>query len=159
MRSPHTRFCSSALRLSTAPRTPAEFHQLRNLPGKIIAADIEFKAGKDFRPNQTFEGINILNSLGWEVTLNGTYKPDIPAVTFNFSIRGIGPICRVDVNGTTHGAAGRTHKHDLRRDEDPRRNLPSATARPDLVGKTPREVWEDLCQRAGIQHTGRFIDP
>ncbi len=139
--------------------TPAEFQQLRDLPGKVVAADIEFKSGKDSRPNQTFEGISVLNALNWEVLLNGTYKPDVPAITFNFSIRGIGPVCRVDVNGTIHGNAGRTHKHDLRREDDPRRNLPSALARPDLVGLTPRQVWEDLCQRAQIQHTGVFIDP
>ncbi len=124
-----------------------------------MLADIEFKSGKDTRPNWTFEGVAVSNALEWDVALNGTYKPDVPAVTFNFSIRGIGPICRVDVNGPIHGAAGRTHKHDLRREEDPRRNLPSADARPDLAGKTPRQIWEDLCQRAQIQHTGRFIDP
>ena len=139
--------------------THAEFQQLRDLPEKIVVADIEFKFDKDGRPNMIFRDVAVLNSLGWEVSLNGTYKPDIPAVSFNFSVHGIGPICRVDVNGTIHGSAGRTHKHDLRREEDARRNLPTAVARPDLEGKTAREVWEDLCQRANIQHTGRFIDP
>lgn len=139
--------------------TPQEFQQLRDLPGKLVLADIEFKSGKDLRPNLTFDQVAIINDLGWEVFINGTFKPDLPAVTFNVTLRGVGAICRIDVNGTIHKTAGRTHKHDLRREEDPRNNLPTAVARPDLAGKSAREVWEDFCQRANIQHTGKFIDP
>ena len=67
-------------------------------------------APRDAKPNLIFDQIAVENSLGWDVLLNGTYKPDIPAISFNFVIRGVGPVCRIDVNGTIHGPAGRTHK-------------------------------------------------
>ncbi len=136
-----------------------EFEQLRDLPAKKIAADIIWTAPRDGRPNLIFEQVELENDLGLDVVVNGTFKPDIPSVTFNFVLRGVGPICRVDVNGTIHGDAGRTHKHDLRRDTDPRNNLPTAVARADLDGKAAREVWEDLCERAKIAHAGQFTDP
>lgn len=137
----------------------AEFEQLRALSGKVIDADIEFKASSKTSPCLVFEQVQVRNDLNWEVLLNGTYKPFIPAVSFNFVIKGLGPICRLDVNGTIHGEQGRTHKHDLHDEEDPRRNLPQAISRQDLKGKTARQVWELLCQQANIVHTGRFFDP
>jgi hypothetical protein len=136
-----------------------EFEALRNLPGKQISADIRFELKQATSPNLTFEDVVVNNSLNYEVVLNGTFKPDIPSVTFNFVVRGIGPICRVCVNGTLHPGAGRTHKHDLRRDGDPRTNLPTAVARPDLVGKTSKEVWDTLLLQASIVHTGTFYEP
>ena len=140
--------------------TRAEFEQLRNLPGKRIAADIAFQPSKATSPNLTFENVAVENSLNWEVLLNGTFKPDLPAVTYNFHIKTAGgAVCRVCVNGTKHGSAGRTHKHDLQHESDPRNNLPVDVARPDLVGKTAREVWATLMQQANIQHTGNFTDP
>ena len=137
----------------------SEFETLRNLPGKRVTLDIEFESRQATSPNLTFEGVQVENELGYEVVLNGTYKPDIPSVTFNFVLRGTGPICRVDVNGTLHGPAGRTHKHDLRNETDPRNNLPDAVARPDLTGRTVEEIWNTLLTQAGIEHTGRFTSP
>ena len=136
-----------------------EFEQLRDLPGKRIAVNVAFATPRDAKPNLVFDQIVVENSLGWDVLLNGTYKPDIPAISFNFVIRGVGPVCRIDVNGTIHGAAGRTHKHDLQTEDDPRLNLPHATGRPDLGGRSAREVWETLCQQANIVHEGTFHDP
>ena len=136
-----------------------EFLHLRDLPGKRITANIEWASPRDGKPNLIFEQVPLENSAGFDVVLNGTYKPDIPAITFNFVLLGIGPICRVDVNGTIHRDAGRTHKHDLRHEADPRRNLPTAIARADLEGKTAWEVWLDLCEKANIEHTGSFNDP
>ena len=137
-----------------------EFDQLRNLPGKVIAADIAFTAKKDAgSDNLVFEQVEVQNSLGWDVVLNGTYKPSIPSITFNFVLRGAGPVCRVCVNGTVHGDAGRTHKHDLRTENDPRLNLPTAVARPDLHGRSVREVLAILCTQANINHTGALHDP
>ena len=63
------------------------------------------------------------------------------------------------VNGTIHPNAGRTHKHDLRKDSDPRNNLPTAIERPDLAGKSIKEVWDILLQQANITHTGTFNEP
>lgn len=136
-----------------------EFEQLRDLPGKRITAEIKFTGNKQADPNLVFEQIPVENSLGVDVILNGTYKPEIPSITFNFVIRGTGPICRVCVNSTIHQEAGRTHKHDLQVETDPRRNLPNATARPDLEGLTAREVWDNLCRQANIEHAGTFHDP
>jgi hypothetical protein len=108
-----------------------EFEQLRDLPDKEIRADIEFRRVTGAGPNLIFDGVPLENSLEWDVLLNGTYKPDIPAATFNFVVRGVGPVCRLDVNGTRHGQAGRIHKHDVTDEHDPRRNLPTVVARPD----------------------------
>ena len=136
-----------------------EFERLRDLPGKHIAADIEFVASKATSPNLTFDGIRVENELGLDVFVNGTYKPEIPSFSFNFRVGQLGPICRVSVNSMHHKGVGRTHKNDLRDETDPRLNLPVAIARTDLEGKTTREVWEILCRQARIEHTGKFVAP
>jgi len=109
-----------------------EFELLRDLPDKRITDDIRFIAARLTEPNLTFSGVVLENATGWVVRLNGTYKPDIPSLTFNFSIPDVGPICRVDMNGTVHKPAGRTHKHSLRHEDDPRKNLPNADAVPEF---------------------------
>lgn len=136
-----------------------DFEQLRDLPEKRISSDIHWMAPRDGKPNLIFEQVVVENSLGLDVVVNGTFKPDIPSVTYNFVLRGVGPICRVDVNGPIHGNAGRTHKHDLRRDADARNNLPTAVARADLDNVTPRDVWSTICTQANIRHIGKFNDP
>jgi len=135
------------------------FETLRELPGKLVRDDIEFKPLAKASPNLVVEPIPVENDLGWDLRLNATYRPSILAVTYNFAVRGIGPICRLDVNGRIHPGAGRTHKHDLLLESDPARNLPHAVARPDLEGKTLRAIWEILCEQAAINHVGAFIDP
>ena len=137
----------------------SEFEALRSLPDKQITADIRFELKQATSPNLTFEDVPVENALQYEVILNGTFKPDLPSVTFNFVLRGVGPICRVCVNGALHSGAGRTHKHDLRRESDPRNNLPEAVARPDLADLSVREVWEILLKQANIVHTGAFHLP
>lgn len=139
-----------------------EFEELRNLPAKTILDDIVFTPSRTNSNTLSFEGIQVHNSLGVVLLLNGSYTPNIPSVKFNFSVRSAGgPICRVCVNGTVHKPVGRTHKHDLRTDACPRKQLPHATARPDLdIDKqTPREIWETICREAGIVHEGKFVDP
>lgn len=136
-----------------------EFKQLRDLPGKRISEDIVWSQPTDMKPNYVFERVNVENDLGWRVLVNGTFKPGIPSVTYNFQVVGVGPICRVTVNGVFHRGAGRTHKNDLRKESDPRNNLPTAVARTDLEDQSPAEVWRDLCNRAKITHDGTFLDP
>jgi len=137
-----------------------EFDQLRKLPGKTIIDDITFSlkrgSGAD---NLVFDPITVANSLDHEVLLNGTYKPSIPSVTFNFVLRGTGPICRVCVNGVIHKDVGRHHKHEFTAETDPAGNLPFAIARQDLKGKSVTEVWQILCKEANISHTGTFHAP
>lgn len=138
-----------------------DFENLRNLPNKKITSDIAFEKKKELKYDLTFEQVPIENSAGIDVVLNGIYKPAIPSVTFNFVLNGIGPICRLCVNSKNHKNTGRTHKHELVHEDDPRLNLPFAIARPDLNlnNKTVKEIWEKLCQQANIIHIGKFVDP
>lgn len=136
-----------------------EFELLRDLPDKRIAADVRFAPARATDPNLTFSGIELENSAGWAVRVNGTYKPQIPSITFNFTIPDVGPICRVDINGPIHKPVGRTHKHSLRHDDDPRKNLPTADAVPEFDRLTPREAWNLICESAHIRHDGTFFDP
>jgi hypothetical protein len=135
-----------------------EFEQLRDLPGKIITEDIEFHLTQDTAPNFTFESVVVQNELNWNIVLNGTYKPKIPSVTFNFVLKGVGPICRFCVNGTFHPGSGRTHKHALGMDDDPRLNLPTA-APIQFGGLSVSQIWQRVCQMSNITHNGVFTEP
>jgi hypothetical protein len=139
--------------------TPTDFEALRDLPGKVISEDIVFLAGKNTSPVLTFDGIRIENALDVDLVVNGHFHPKFGGVTYNFFDRSAGAICRIDVNGQIHKKAGRTHKHSVKTDNDVRRNLPNASAVPQYVGKSPREIWEMVCAAANITHTGRFEDP
>ena len=137
-----------------------DFLQLLALPGKRIDGDVEFEMVAAKAPALVLRPVDVKNAGGLSIRLCGHYHPTYDAVTFAFDCREAGgPICRVDVRGTMHKQAGRTHKHDLQVDTDPLNNLPQAVARLDLVNLTPRMVWQDLCQRANLIHTGQFIDP
>jgi hypothetical protein len=137
-----------------------DFSQLLKARGKEIKADIQFVQIRNL-PEYivVFDNAELENPLGYDIVANGSYNRKTGATKFNFVLRGTGPICRVEVGGFIHGSAGRTHKHDVQEPDDPRKDLPHAHPRPDLEAKNPREIWEDLCRRAGIEHTGRFIDP
>ncbi len=136
-----------------------ELEQLRGLPDKTVRQDIVFVRSTRTSPSLVFDNVPVENSLGWDIVVNGTYKPDVPALTLNFSVRGIGPICRICVNNTNHKEVGRTHKHEISQESDPMDNLPYALERPDLAGKSPRQVWEIMCWGALIDHVGEFRDP
>ena len=133
-----------------------DFETLRGLDDKYIVDDIEFSGSGS---TLSFRNISVYNSMNYNILLNGSYLPRIKKVTYNFVLKDIGPICRVDVNGTVHRDKGRTHKHELTKEEDPQNNLSEATARPDLKEKTPRQVWELLCNEAKIEHKGKFREP
>jgi hypothetical protein len=139
-----------------------QFLELRNLPGKTIASDIEFIPHKFSTSSLIFEQVEVSNSLGYELILNGSFVPAIPAIKFNFSIKSAGgSICRIEINGKLHREAGRTHKHDLRTENCPRKNLPFADARSDLdlSKQSASEIWAIICKEANIIHTGVFKDP
>ena len=139
--------------------TRKEFESLRDIPGKKILDDLIFAVTEPISPVLSFDNVKVENSLGVELRLNGKFNPLVPSVAFNFRVRGVGPICRLEVNGTMHGGS-RTHKHALVNEDDPRQNLPTdVTPRPDLEGKSPRQIWLALCSQAKIEHAGRFIDP
>lgn len=134
-----------------------EFERLRDVPNKEITADIVFQTENP--ETFSFADVQVANELGVDLILNGRYKPNLPAVKFNFYVRGVGPICRIEVNSTMHGAAGRTHKHDLQQESCPRRNLPHAIPRPDLEPMAIQEVWATICEQARIIHRGKLIGP
>jgi hypothetical protein len=78
----------------------------------------------------------------------------------NVHVPGIGPICRLDVDGPAHRPCGRSHKHSLQTEGCPDRNLPDGVIdRPDLAGKSLQEVFGQFCEMAQIRHTGTFEVP
>ncbi len=133
------------------------FERFRDLPDKEIADDIVFK--KENVNAMSFDNIKVLNSMGIDLLLNGKYKPNIPSIRFNFYVRGIGPICRIEVNGSVHGESGRTHKHSLHKASCPRRNLPYTEPRADLENRNSEEVWQIVCKQSKINHRGNFVKP
>lgn len=134
----------------------AEFDALRQLAGKTIAVPITLSASRNHEKSMVALDIPVENSMGVELILDVTFKPEVPALTFNFSVKGVGPICRVDINGTIHGNAGRTHKHELQNETDPRNNLPFALARAELMAMPANNAWTWVCQQANINHTSTF---
>lgn len=137
-----------------------EFEAIRDVPDKKIVGDIRFSRAGALAPSLTAEKIPILNSQGIDLRLNITYNPEVGSKTFNVHVPGTGPICRLDVDGTNHRDAGRSHKHALHTDRCPDRNLPDDVAgRPDLAGKGLRAVFEEFCQIAQIAHEGDFVAP
>lgn len=136
-----------------------EFEAIRNTRGKIIEVDVKFvqadKIGNVFKAKD----IELKNNLGKRITLDGTYDKRMPKLIFNFSVDGVGPVCRLCVNGTEHLNSGRTHQHELMNEQDPINNLPAAIPYPKLENADPKAIWRWLCQAANITHTGVFHDP
>jgi hypothetical protein len=139
--------------------TRAEFERLRDLPDKRIDRDVTFAPKKGAQPLFVLEPVEVQNSLGVDLVLGGNYNPVIQRLTLNFSVRGLGPICRFCLNGRIHPGVGRTHKHDLYEEGDPGNNLPHVTERADLLGMPLAEVWRTVCLQARIEHGGVFQLP
>jgi hypothetical protein len=136
-----------------------EFEQLRDLPDKQISGNVTFSAKRGARPLHILDPIEVHNSLGIDLVLQGTYNSVINKLTVQFFVRGVGPICRFCVNGRVHGDCGRTHKHDLLEEDDPGRNIPNAVDRPDLANLSLPEAWGKMCDQARITHVGSFNLP
>lgn len=137
-----------------------EFEWLRDLPSKRIDEDILYaQKAKGIRVYEFRVQIVVDNRPEIVLSLDGTYNWTTDNTKFNVTLKGVGPICRVDVNGRNHRDQGRTHKHSLHTENCPRNNLPIAVARPDLENLTSRQVFEDFCERANITFNGVFHDP
>lgn len=136
------------------------FEALRDLPGKRILGDIRPVRQRQLAPLLVAEGIKIENSEGIELVLTIQYNPVVGSKTMNVHVPGVGPICRLDVDGPSHQPHGRSHKHALQSARCPDRNLPDGiVARNDLAGKALQEVFSDFCRMANITHTGQLELP
>lgn len=136
------------------------FEALRDAPGKWIREDIRFVASRAVRPLLIAEDIRIQNEDGVDLRLTIKYNPEVGSSTFNVHVPGVGPICRLDVDGPPHRPLGRSHKHAMQNEDCPRRNLPEGvTDWPHLSGKAVPDLFAAFCELAGIEHDGAFFAP
>jgi len=136
-----------------------DFEALRDLPGKRISQEVRFVRRQALRPAMEAE-VTIENDLGIDLRMNIHFNPETGSKTVNVYVPGTGPICRLDVDGTRHGDAGRSHKHALKTERCPDRNLPDdVVTRPDLSGRSLQEVFADFCRTANIAFEGKFFPP
>lgn len=78
--------------------TRNEFEALRNLPDKLIKGDIRFGKSKQTSPSLIAE-LTIESSGGQDLRMQLRYNADTATKTINVTAIGIGPICRLDVDG------------------------------------------------------------
>ncbi len=136
------------------------FEALRDLPGKVVRGDLRLSRRQALAPLLTAEGIRIENTAGVELIMNIQFNPAVGSKTVNVHVPGVGPICRLDVDGPVHRPAGRTHKHSLQTAQCPDSNLPAGVIdRPDLAGQSLLQVFAAFCQMANIHHDGHFEAP
>lgn len=137
-----------------------QFEALRDLRGKVIRGDLRFAKGRATAPVLTIDGVVVENEGGVELRLNISFNTATGAKSFNVHVPGLGPICRLDVDGPAHRPAGRSHKHALNSERCPDRNLPDGvTDRADLSGRSLVDLFAEFCTIANISHQGRLIAP
>lgn len=137
-----------------------EFEALRDHGNKIIRTDIRFSNVRATRPTLVVDGITIENDNDVDLRLNISFNPETGAAKFNVHSPGVGPICRLDVGGPAHRPAGRSHKHSLRTEACPRRNLPDEVIdRPELLGRSVEALFTEFCTMANVRHEGVFVAP
>ncbi|MBK9753971.1 MAG: hypothetical protein IPO88_10770 [Nannocystis sp.] len=137
-----------------------DFESLRALPGKTISGPIRLSQKQATHPLLTADRIPIENDQGITVWMNINYNPETGTKGINVTLAGEGPICRLDVDGAPHGDAGRSHKHAVLDEQSVRRGLRDGVRpRPDLSGKSLRQVFAEFCATANITHHGVFEAP
>jgi hypothetical protein len=137
-----------------------EFDALRGLQGKEISTDIRFAKRNALRPALEISDIVIENDAGVDLRMNMHFNPETGSKTVNVYVPGTGPICRLDVDGTRHGDAGRSHKHSLQTERCPERNLSDGVIISEaLSGRSMQEVFEAFCEVAAIEFSGTFDSP
>lgn len=106
------------------------------------------------------EKISIVNSEGVPAFVVVRWNPQTDSKTVNVAVRGVGPICRLDVDGAVHAPAGRHHKHSLQTARCPEENLKrEIQRRDDLAGATIHQVFTEFCRIARVEHTGTLKVP
>ena len=102
----------------------------------------------------------IENTSGYDVRLNIRYNIEVESKTFAVDVRGVGPICRLDVDGHNHPPVGRHHKHALQTEKCTNRNLPDGvTDYSHLAGQSLRACFAEFCRLGGISHEGQLNAP
>lgn len=119
-----------------------EFEALYNEQDKCVMEDVAFRPTVGNPYVYSFDDLPVVCQSGVELFIHGSYSCLTAAVSFNFTVKGVGPITRYCAGGMDHGNAGRFHQHLLRHQKCPRQNLPYAEARPTLEGLTALEVWQ-----------------
>lgn len=137
-----------------------DFEALRDLPGKTITGPIKLVQKQATHPLLSAERIPIHNSQNMTIWVSVNYNPETGAKGINVTLDGEGPICRLDVDGSRHGDAGRSHKHSVQDENSVRRSLRDGVVpRPELSGKSLRQAFRDFCADANITHNGSFDSP
>jgi hypothetical protein len=133
--------------------TRAEFEALLSSAGKTINGPLELLP--DVSQPRKFVGQGAIRNVdGHEAIMHVRFDTRTLSKTINVVVNGVGPICRLDVDGVRHRTEGRNHKHDLRTERCPERNLPEAVARPELSGQSIDHVFRTFCREAGIRNSG-----
>lgn len=137
-----------------------DFEYLRDLEGKRIKGDIALTRKQAMRPLLSADGIEIENGEGCSLLMNINFNPEVGTKGITVRVAGLGPICRLDVDGRNHGDAGRSHKHRVTDERSVEKNLRDEVApRPDLSGSSLRVVFETFCRDARIVHEGALLIP
>lgn len=128
-----------------------EFEHLRDLPDKAINGPIVLKVKPGHAPELYATDIVIQNSAEADLLMDVSFNPETDKKTVNVRERGVGPICRLDVDGPPHRPAGGCHKHSLQKPDCPKNNLPLEVGdRTDLSGKSIQEVLDEMCKLGSI---------
>ena len=133
--------------------TRAEFEVLLRSPGKRISESVSLRPDPS-QPQKLVAQAIIRNGDGREAVIHIRFDTRTLSKTINVVVSGVGPICRLDVDGARHRTEGRNHKHDLRTPRCPERNLPEAVARPELSGQSIEDVFNAFCAESGIRNAG-----
>lgn len=129
--------------------TRTEFEDLRKTTGKHFEGMLKFSPDPNHPGSYVASGV-IRCSDGTAATAYLRYNDITLSKTINIVMAGVGPICRLDVDGSIHKDAGRNHKHELRTPGCSANNLPTAVPRPELAGFTIDQVISIFCVDAGI---------
>lgn len=138
----------------------SDFETLRDIPGKRISSDIRYARRQATAPVLVVDDVRIDHDGQGELRLHCSWNPETSMIVFNVHVPGVGPICRLCVDGPAHAPAGRSHKHALVTERCPGRNLPDGVVdRPDLSGQPVADVFTEFCRISNIEMHGRFFAP